>query len=168
MIRRLAFIGLVSILANLQGLAQEPALLPPVSTPPISAEITLTQGTQVSRPLQPVAIPEPVKKVEIESTLPQVEDAVVESNGGLPKSWSRYDLLLWFPKAQPLPPLLTASPISSLPFSAARRRPFYSAIAHSILRPVEEDDLPGAGRAVPIMMPGWKSRICLPEPARRR
>ena len=110
MIRRILLAGTCVLIAVLTSVAQDSAVLPIVSVLPVQTDPALSSGTTVSRPLQSVAITEPVNK-----PMPAVLSPEEVSSHGLPSSWSRYDLLFWFPKAQPLPPLLTVSPTNSVP-----------------------------------------------------
>ncbi|MCZ2342000.1 MAG: BBP7 family outer membrane beta-barrel protein [Bacteroidales bacterium] len=72
-------------------------------------EPLLPNGQTVSQPLQPVI--EPSQRDGTNpggSAVPEiVEDAALTPLG---RSWYRYEYLLWWSKAQPLPPLVTASP----------------------------------------------------------
>ena len=114
MIRRMLLTGTCLLATGLVCMAQDSVILPVVSVPPVPAEITLTNGTAISRPLQLVAVIEPVKATSKAAESPVAEEIVTNSRHALPRSWSRYDLLFWFPKAQPLPPLLTASPTNAV------------------------------------------------------
>jgi hypothetical protein len=86
--------------------------VPPADEPPLGG------GTTVSRPLTPVDIPpvgppaintveppkpEPVERVE------EIQQQKYQRRGPLGPSWSSKELLLWWPKAHPLPPLVTGS-----------------------------------------------------------
>jgi len=94
------------------GFAQNP---PSIILPPIAPadEAPLSGGTSVSRPLTPVEIPpekppelrppDPVQRVE------EIHEQKYERRGPLGPSWDNMELLLWWPKAHPLPPLVTAS-----------------------------------------------------------
>ncbi len=95
--------------------------VPPVTTLPPTApteEPPLGGGTSVSQPLTPVEIPsvdppavntieppkpEPVQRVEA------VCQQKCERRGPLGPSWDNMELLLWWPKATPVPPLVTGS-----------------------------------------------------------
>lgn len=90
--------------------------LPPLTLPPLAsvepAGGAIPDGTPVSRPLQPVAgqaVPSEPPPVVDE---PPPEPTVA---GPLPSSWGRYDLLFWWAKAQPLPPLVTGSRVGGNP-----------------------------------------------------
>ena len=106
-------IVLVSFFALTVARANDPVVMPTVASPPVSIEqVVLIEGTAVSRPLQPVSTQDPAP-----ASLPAATttaEAEVESIT-LPRSWSRYDLLMWFPKAQPIPPLLTVAPPGGFP-----------------------------------------------------
>lgn len=74
-------------------------------------------GIDVSRPLTSVIESKPAAEnagtALPETRIPTSESTKAEetlTHKGLPKHWSRYELLMWFPKAQPLPPLLMGSP----------------------------------------------------------
>lgn len=80
-------------------------------------------GIEVSRPLTSVIEAKPttdgLPQALPETRIPTTETTNAEetlTHKGLPKNWSRYELLMWFPKAQPLPPLLVGSmgPISPI------------------------------------------------------
>jgi hypothetical protein len=102
----LAFVAVVGVAAN-SGLSQEPVTLPVVSIPPAVSDSSLPAGTAVSRPLQPAMQNLPSQPI---ADVPSGHDIQIDSSFNLPSSWSRYDLLMWFPKSQPLPPLLLTSP----------------------------------------------------------
>jgi hypothetical protein len=79
-------------------------------------------GQEISRPLQPIVAPQAPAPAPLPSTgtlesdipaAPRVEEILERK--GLPQSWSRYELLMWYPKAMPLPPLLTAAPTGAFP-----------------------------------------------------
>lgn len=108
MVRRIVGITAVSLLFVSSVRSQEPATLPVVSIPPAVGDSTLPAGTAVSRPLQPITQSLPSQPVGDAS--PAVQDIQVDASLSLPNTWSRYDLLMWFPKAQPLPPLLLTAP----------------------------------------------------------
>jgi hypothetical protein len=77
--------------------------------------LPLTGGKEVSRPLTPVELtpddleqpdrlkPSPVERVE------DVQDQKYERRGPLGPGWDNFEFLLWWPKPEPLPPLVTAS-----------------------------------------------------------
>jgi hypothetical protein len=103
--------------------SQEPATLPVVSIPPAVSDSTLPAGTAVSRPLQPTTQNLPPQNVSEVPALPP--DIEIDSSFNLPRSWSRYDLLMWFLKAQPLPPLLATAPNHTfVPSSTALDSPY--------------------------------------------
>ncbi|MFO0936935.1 MAG: BBP7 family outer membrane beta-barrel protein [Gemmataceae bacterium] len=116
MTRRLILGVLFLFIGSSNLLAQDAAILPIVSLPPTPGETVLTTGTAVSRPLQPVTMPDPSKTSlkDPPANIPAVESEK-SSPDGLPSSWSRYDLLFWYPKAQPLPPLVTGSASNVIP-----------------------------------------------------
>jgi len=76
-----------------------PALVMPVDPPP------LANGVVVSQPLQPVLDSVPVVR-EPPTALPSA--AQVLDLRPMPSSWYRAELLLWWPKGQPVPPLVVA------------------------------------------------------------
>lgn len=93
-----------------------------------AAEEPALTGTAVSQPLQPVKLPDappkpPEKPTEIapeEPPAPTVEKEVkVPARYVRPKSWSSYELLMWWSKAQPLPPLAAASTNGTAPVLGA-------------------------------------------------
>lgn len=98
--------------------AQEPLPLAPASV-----EAPLPGGKEISRPLTPVEVPaappaplpvadEPPEGVQrVES----VQKQKVEAKGPLGPSWSSYEVLVWWNKAQPLPPLVTATRTGAVP-----------------------------------------------------
>jgi hypothetical protein len=95
-----------------RGLAESdpPGLLPPAAPdddPPLQG------GKTVSRPLTPVEIPPEVPPVPPPPDPVQRVEAVCEQScvrrGPLGPSWDSMELLLWWPKAHRLPPLVTAS-----------------------------------------------------------
>lgn len=108
MVRRILGLFAFCLFTVSPGWSQEPATLPIVSLPPAITDSSLPAGTAVSRPLQPTTQnlpPQPVANVS-----PAMEDIQDDGTISLPNTWSRYDLLMWFPKAQPLPPLLLGAP----------------------------------------------------------
>lgn len=92
------------------GFADGTASLPPLALP--ASDGALNGGKTVSRPLQPIEIVE----VQPPAELPKVGDGLpssaemerAEAVHPLGNSWQEYDLLVWWPKGQPLPPLVTA------------------------------------------------------------
>lgn len=111
-----AAIAIAVVLIPGRGLAQGipvptslPALIPGEGLP-------LPSGVEVSRPLTPVEItpdlpvtveepekPSPVQRVE------EVQDQQYVRHGPLGPGWDDFEFLLWWPKAQGLPPLVTGS-----------------------------------------------------------
>jgi hypothetical protein len=74
-------------------------------------------GTPVSQPLRPVA-PDAVVPVEAppaKSPPPAVAAELVVDTSPLGRSWETLELLFWWTKAHPLPPLVTASRTGALP-----------------------------------------------------
>lgn len=93
------------------GFADGPAGLPPLALP--GADGVLNGGKTVSRPLQPIEVVDapqpPAEKPKVADELPSsAEMERSEAAHPLPHSWQEYDLLIWWPKTQPLPPLVTA------------------------------------------------------------
>lgn len=96
-----------------RAVAQE---LPPVAPGPADGP-SLPGGTDVSRPLTPVEIPPvPAEPAKLEPPKPEgverVEDVVkqrCQPRGPLGPNWDGMELLLWWPKAAPVPPLVTAT-----------------------------------------------------------
>lgn len=74
-----------------------PGLVLPVETPP------LANGVTVSQPLQPIAEPQ-VLLTQMPAAIPS--QIVVPRP--MPANWYRGELLLWWPKGQPLPPVVVA------------------------------------------------------------
>ena len=105
----LAWVCVVALAAV--GRADPPAT--PVSLPPLAITAAegapLPNGVPVSRPLQPVEIVEvPADEGRSAGKLPtEAEMAAAEARTPLGRSWQTYELLLWWPKGQPLPPLVT-------------------------------------------------------------
>lgn len=95
------------------GFAADPASLPPLVLPASEGGVVLTGGKPVSRPLQPIEVvqppaptAEPPKPIDGLPTSAEMERSEVVRPLGA--SWSEYDLLFWWPKTQPLPPLVTS------------------------------------------------------------
>jgi len=85
------------------GLPDEvPALVMPVEPP------LLGNGVAVSQPLQPVV--EPIHVITEVTEAPAVVPSATQVLGlrPMPSSWYRAELLLWWPKGQPVPPLVVA------------------------------------------------------------
>ena len=75
-----------------------PGLVLPVDTPP------LANGVTVSQPLQPIAEPQ-VLPMQLPAAIPS---QIVVVPRPMPANWYRTELLLWWPKGQPLPPVVVA------------------------------------------------------------
>ncbi|MCE9562326.1 MAG: BBP7 family outer membrane beta-barrel protein [Planctomycetes bacterium] len=96
--------------------------LPPISAAPGDGS-TLPGGTDVSRPLTPVEIPAPPKvlqpnpdpKPEAIERVEQVQQQKAKPRGPLGPSWDDLELLLWWSKAHPIPPIITASHMGGSP-----------------------------------------------------
>lgn len=85
----------------------------PPFTLPAAADLGLPHGTPVSRPLQPVA-PADASPPPPATSPPIDASTLLESTAGpdarpLGNSWFATEYLVWWPKGQPLPPLVTAS-----------------------------------------------------------
>ena len=98
------------------GFTQDP---PPIPLPPVTPieEAPLGGGKSVSRPLTPVDFP-PEKSIQLppETTATDpvqrvegIHQQKYERRGPLGPDWDSMEYLLWWPKAHPLPPLVTAS-----------------------------------------------------------
>jgi hypothetical protein len=95
-----------------------PAKLPAADYPPLGLPSAadgpgLPPGVPVSRPLQPVLLienPPPTPQMSAKPAgLPtEAEMAKAEEVRPLGKGWQTMELLVWWPKGQPLPPLVTA------------------------------------------------------------
>ncbi|WP_439625538.1 BBP7 family outer membrane beta-barrel protein [Gemmata sp.] len=87
--------------------------LPPVAPGPGDGP-SLPGGTEVSRPLTPVEIapPIPAKPEPLPEGVERVEEVVKQKcrpRGPLGPNWDGMELLLWWPKAAPVPALVTAT-----------------------------------------------------------
>ena len=117
---RAVWFAVVAVLVCVPGRGFAQGIPPAATLPPAEPreEPPLGGGTTVSQPLTPVEIPpvdpppvntveppkpEPVERVEA------IQQQRHERRGPLGPSWDSMELLLWWPKAQPLPPLVTAS-----------------------------------------------------------
>jgi hypothetical protein len=97
--------------------AVDAALIPPgelVSSPipvPATEAASLPGGTDVSRPLQPVIVTTPQPEAAPASATKDLAELVEADCAcrGVGRSWGSNELLIWWPKAHPLPPLVTAS-----------------------------------------------------------
>ncbi len=79
-----------------------PPDLPPLGLLPVLVEgPALPNGTPVSQPLQD-SLPDPIAP-------PLIREKGLRPSGPLPKSWDSGEVLLWWPKPQHVPPLLTGS-----------------------------------------------------------
>jgi hypothetical protein len=91
---------------------------PPAVTTLPPSEATLPNGIEVSQPLSPVLLPvsdvppfaDPLRRVE------EVREGGSRGQRGpLGPSWSVAEFLLWWPKAHPLPPLVTTARLGPPP-----------------------------------------------------
>lgn len=119
----LAAAGLLVLVVGGLGLAAPPApILPPVPPPnalpvaePGGDPAGLPGGTDVSKPLQPVVIPPEPQPTDAPPPLPPtgLTSAPADRNPRpgqvLGNWWDSDEFLLWWPKAQPVPPLVTGS-----------------------------------------------------------
>ncbi|MFO0825208.1 MAG: BBP7 family outer membrane beta-barrel protein [Gemmataceae bacterium] len=100
-----------------QALAQE---LPPIVGAP-GEGTPLPGGTDVSRPLTPVEIPSPVEpptpqpEVDAVERVERVQKQKACARGPLGPTWDDVELLFWWPKAAPMPPLVTATRVGGPP-----------------------------------------------------
>jgi hypothetical protein len=79
--------------------------MPPLVLP--AAGEAMPNGVTVSQPLQPVQLVEPVSEAPKPPAVAEAKKP--EPVGPLGSSWQTFEYLLFWPKAQPLPPLVTAS-----------------------------------------------------------
>ncbi|HXD87742.1 MAG TPA: BBP7 family outer membrane beta-barrel protein, partial [Urbifossiella sp.] len=98
--------------------------IPPASLPslPTSGEQPLPGGADVSQPLQPVDLtaqpptPNPANSNTVEISINPTQPKKADVLGNW---WNSDELLIWWPKYQPLPPLVTgsrgAAPLLGLP-----------------------------------------------------
>jgi hypothetical protein len=90
---------------------------PPLALLPAADGPSFPDGTPVSRPLQPVQLAQlPPTTESATSNRPVTSQVVtVEEISPLGRSWQTLEYLLWWPKAQPLPPLVTTGRGTALP-----------------------------------------------------
>ena len=108
-------IAALTLIAPGRGFAQE--TLAPFTLPPVlpGESSPLGDGKVVSRPLTPVAItPESPPNEELQPSsgvrrVEDVQDQKYSRRGPLGPGWDDLEFLMWWPKAQALPPLVTAS-----------------------------------------------------------
>jgi len=101
--------------------------LPPITAAP-GEGTTLPVGTEVSRPLTPVEIPaapkalppSPDAKPEAIERVEEVQQQKIKARGPLGPSWDDFELLLWWSKAHPIPPIVSASHMGGPPVLGAR------------------------------------------------
>jgi hypothetical protein len=123
---RAVCLAAVVALAPAPAVAQTPphGTLPPAASAPDAPPIG--GGMEVSRPLTPVEIPpvlvpppdpdpvppprdEPGPRPDAVGRVEGVQQQKVARRGPLGPSWGGMELLLWWPKAAPVPPLVTAT-----------------------------------------------------------
>ena len=98
------------------ALSQPPTILPPVAPAPDETP-ALPNGKPVSRPLTPVEVPPataepavlPDQTAEPVQRVAEIREPKRVRRGPLGPAWDSMELLLWWPKAQPLPPLVAAT-----------------------------------------------------------
>ena len=102
--------------------AKPPLALPACGLPTDPGPTALPPGTTVSRPLQPVVDPATGPFVADPSGPDLSAEWVEELMPATPlgRSWQRYEYLLWWPKAAPVPPLVTAAPGAADPVLGGR------------------------------------------------
>jgi hypothetical protein len=89
-----------------------PTPLPPIpqvpaaELPAAAPEPVLPGGTEVSQPLQPSTPPPPEPKPEVSHPTPPKP---CPPPGPLGSDWDNLELLIWWPKAQPVPPLVVGT-----------------------------------------------------------
>ena len=93
----------------------------PVSnTVPVAATEppALPNGADISKPLQPVVVPppgEPKAEAIPKTPIPVEEDRDPKPGHVLGSWWDNDELLIWWPRPQSVPPLITASRVATLP-----------------------------------------------------
>jgi hypothetical protein len=83
-----------------------PIEVPPLGLPAVGDGTVFQSGTVVSQPLRPVEPAEPKETVAEKAPPTEAEMAAAEVVRPVP-SWTTLEYLLWWPKAQPVPPLVT-------------------------------------------------------------
>lgn len=126
---RAGAISLAFVLVFAVRVQAQPPATPAIPPTPLGAEQPLPAGAAVSQPLQPVdplppkplpdAAPIPDGPVEPTEVIPSSNGRDVTKGKVLGSWWDSDELLIWWPKAQPLPPLITASrgPVPALGLS---------------------------------------------------
>ncbi len=109
----------VFVVAPDRGFSQ--GVLPPIAPGPGDGP-HLPGGLEVSQPLSPVEIPtlappepNPPPRVDPVERVEEVRQQKQGCRGPLGPNWDSFEFLLWWPKAHPLPPLVTASRMGPLP-----------------------------------------------------
>jgi hypothetical protein len=82
-----------------------PADLPPLGLMAATESMPFPPGTTISQPLQPVRLVEPTVVANSVTAKWPTETDVARPLG---KSWDTLEYLVWWPKGQPLPPLVTS------------------------------------------------------------
>jgi hypothetical protein len=90
-------------------------LAPLVPSAPAPEPAVLPGGTDVSQPLQPIVIPPDTANPEPAGKATTVDEACPKPKEVLGHWWDSDELLIWWPKAHPLPPLVTATRIGTPP-----------------------------------------------------
>ncbi|HET6575184.1 MAG TPA: BBP7 family outer membrane beta-barrel protein [Fimbriiglobus sp.] len=100
-------LGVASVGRPADGPGRPPADLPPLGLTTASDGMSFPSGTPVSQPLQPVQFVEspPVVTARRPGETQQVP---VEEVRPLGRAWETLEYLVWWPKGQPLPPLVTS------------------------------------------------------------
>jgi hypothetical protein len=126
---RAVWFAFAAVVFALPGLAVAQNLLPPIAPGPGDGP-GLPGGMEVSRPLTVIEIPatplpaaepeaqpkpDPVQRVE------EVQQQKQTRRGPLGPAWDDLSFLLWWPRAAPLPPLVTATPTGAPPVLGGRR-----------------------------------------------
>ncbi len=114
--RRMSWRSLFLVLVAASARADAPADLPPLVLPTATELADLPAGTPVSRPLSPAAGPAPSVPPGDCPPLPATTALMelAEVDHPLAHSWHTLELLIWWPRAAPLPPLVAAGGANGL------------------------------------------------------
>ena len=130
---RSLFVGVVAAVGGAAGRADVPVPVPltpaantvpvrvevpPLTLPPMAddpATLTFPSGTPVSQPLRPVNAREQSFPSAAPAPVVAEKPPADELAYPLPASWDKLELLFWWAKAHPLPPLVTASRVPTSP-----------------------------------------------------